>query len=433
MVFNYYCHHRGRFITIYDFSKEFFMTLKKIAFAVLLSSSLSSSLSFASPILTPVDYNPATTSNAWVEIDEAGFLRNIDRIKSKVGDKVLICAIVKADAYGNSIDLLTPALIKSGIACAGIGSNEEARVMRSHNYKGRLIRVRTSSLDEVKGGLPYDIEEFVGSIQHAKNIDEVAKKNNKIIKIHLAVNAGGLSRNGVELATEQGMQEALEITKLKNLKITGMMTHYPVKEENDIKGDLKLFNEQTDKLIKMAGLNRKDITLHTANTYATLNFPETHLDAVRPGGALYGASGPSELGFEHINNFKTKVASINSYPKGNTVGYDRSATLERDSRLANLPVGFSDGFRRAPEGKTVYVLIRGHRIPIVGKISMNTAMADVTDFPDIQEGDEVVIFGKQKGEQITQAEIESAYDTTISQLYTIWGNSNPRILINKAK
>lgn len=313
-----------------------------------------------------------------------------------------------------------------------MGSNEEARVMRSHHYTGRLVRVRTSSLDEVKGGLQYDIEEFVGSLEHAKNIDAVAKQNKKIINVHLAVNAGGLSRNGIELATEQGMQEALAISKLKNLKITGMMTHYPIKEENDIKGDLKLFNEQTDKFIKAAGLNRKDITMHTANTYAMLNFPETHLDAVRPGGALYGASGPSDLGFEHINNFKTKVASINSYPKGNTVGYDRAATLERDSRLANLPVGFSDGFRRAPENKTIYVLIRGHRIPIVGKISMNTAMADVTDFPDIQEGDEVVIFGKQKDEQITQAQMEEAYDTTISQLYTIWGNSNPRVLINKS-
>lgn len=409
------------------------MTLKKIAFAVLLSSSLFTPSSFSAPVLTPIDYDPSTTSNAWVEIDEAAFLRNLDRLKKAVDDKVLICAIVKADAYGNSVDLLTPALMKSGITCAGMGSNEEARVMRGHNYKGRLVRVRTSSLDEVKGGLKYDIEEFVGSLEHAKNIDAVAKKNNQIVKVHLAVNAGGLSRNGIELATEQGMKEALEISKLKNLKITGMMTHYPVKEEKDIKGDLKLFNEQTDKFIKAAGLNRKDITLHTANTYATLNFPETHLDAVRPGGALYGASGPSDLGFEHINNFKTKVASINSYPKGNTVGYDRAATLERDSRLANLPVGFSDGFRRAPDGKTVYVLIRGHRIPVIGKISMNTAMADVTDFPDVQEGDEVVLFGKQKGEQITQEQIEGFYDTTISQLYTLWGNSNPRILINKSK
>ncbi|WII94020.1 alanine racemase C-terminal domain-containing protein [Kingella negevensis] len=126
-------------------------------------------------------------------------------------------------------------------------------------------------------------------------------------------------------------------------------------------------------------------------------------------------------------SFKSRVGSVNSYPAGSTVGYDRTFTLKRDSCLANLSFGYSDGYRRAFTNKE-HVLIRGHKVPVVGKISMNTTMVDVTDFPDIQENDGVVIFGKQGKEEIKQAEIEEIDDMLFADVYTMWGNSNPKIL-----
>ena len=120
------------------------------------------------------------------------------------------------------------------------------------------------------------------------------------------------------------------------------------------------------------------------------------------------------------------MSSVNNYLKGSTVGYDRTFTLTRDSRLANLPIGYSDGYRRAFTNKG-HVLIRGHRVPVVGKISMNTTMVDVTDFPDIVAGDEVVLYGKQGGAEITQSEIEEISGALLADLYTVWGNSNPRV------
>jgi N-acyl-D-amino-acid deacylase len=125
--------------------------------------------------------------------------------------------------------------------------------------------------------------------------------------------------------------------------------------------------------------------------------------------------------------FKSRVASVNRYPAGKSVNYDRTFTLKRDSTLANIPAGYSDGYPRAYTG-ALHVLIRGRRWPVVGRVTMNTIMADVTEDPEIRPGDEVVLFGRQGPAEITQAEFEERTGTIFADFYTAWGSSNPRIL-----
>lgn len=110
------------------------------------------------------------------------------------------------------------------------------------------------------------------------------------------------------------------------------------------------------------------------------------------------------------------------------MGYDRTVTLSRDSKLANIPVGYSDGYRRAFTNKGV-VLIDGQRAPVVGKVSMNTLMVDVTDIPAVRAGDQVVLFGKQGDSEITQSELEELCGTLLVDLATVWGSSNPKALV----
>lgn len=151
---------------------------------------------------------------------------------------------------------------------------------------------------------------------------------------------------------------------------------------------------------------------------------------VRVGSALFGDSVLSHTQYQRVLQFKSHVASVNSYPKGSTVGYDRTYTLSRDSKLANITAGYSDGYPRAFTNKGV-VLINGHRVPVVGKVSMNTLMVDVTDAPDVKSGDEVVLFGKQGNAEIAQSEVEDISGTLMADLYTRWGNSNPKVLVGK--
>ena len=148
---------------------------------------------------------------------------------------------------------------------------------------------------------------------------------------------------------------------------------------------------------------------------------------VRPGGALYGYGGTPKPPFAHVASFKTTVASVQAYRAGDRVSYDGTWTLQRDSLLANLPVGYSDGYRRAHSNQAD-VLVRGQRARVLGNVTMNTTMVDVTDIPGVRAGDEVVLFGAQGDERITQAEIEKISGVVLADQYTIWGASNPKIV-----
>ncbi len=385
---------------------------------------------FSAPML---DAHPTPSSalsqqkvNAWLEIDTKAFEQNIATLQSELQGQSKICAVMKADAYGNGIALLMPSVIKMRVPCVAIASNEEARVVRASGYKGQIMRVRTATLHEIRDGMKYNMEELIGNPELAATVSDIARKQGKTVRYHLALNSAGMSRNGLDLSTEAGQQAALAITRLPNLKITGIMTHFPVEEKADVEKGLAAFKDETAWLIQTAKLDRSKLTLHTANSFTTLAVPEARMDMVRPGGLLYGDTIPEHTEYKKIMAFKTNVASINSYPKGNTVGYDRTFTLTRDSRLANLPMGYSDGYRRVFTNKG-HVLIRGHRVPVVGKVSMNTTMVDVTDYPDISAGDEVVLYGRQADAEITQSEIEDINGALLADLYTVWGNSNPRI------
>ena len=366
-------------------------------------------------------------ANAWLEIDRQAFTDNIRTLQKELDGKSKICAVMKADAYGNSIDLLMPSILETNVECVGITSNAEAAIVRQHGYKGRIARLRAATTNEILDALPLNVEELFGNLEQAKSISAQMKSRNHTLKYHLALNSGGMDRNGLEMVTPKGKQQAVELSKLPNLKMVGIMTHYAVEDEKFVRDHLKIFLEQTDWLIKTAKLKREDLTLHTANSFTTLAVPEARLDMVRPGGVLYGDSIPSYTQYKKTMAFKTQVAVVNDYLKGTTVGYDQTFTLKRDSRLANLPFGYSDGYRRVFSNKS-YVLINGHKVPVVGRVSMNTTMVDVTDFPDIKAGDEVVLYGKQGNEEVKQADLEEYNGALLADLYTVWGNSNQRKL-----
>ncbi|MCG7656332.1 alanine racemase [Wielerella bovis] len=385
----------------------------------------------AAPVLGDGNINtPETvslqTTNSWLEIDAAAFGRNLAAVKQMLGGKQKICAVLKADAYGHGVETLMPEIIKHQIPCVGITSNEEARVVRASGYTGVIARLRTTTLGEIQNGFQYNIEELFGNFEAAKQASEAAGKAGVTLKYHMSLNSGGMGRNGLALDTHVGKADALAITKLPNLQIVGIMTHYAVEDVEDVRKGLAQFDRESKWLIRNAKLDRSKLTLHTANSFTTVAVPEARYDMVRPGGLLYGEPAAGKQ-LEVVMAFKSRVASVNLYPKGATIGYDRTFTLKRDSRVANLPLGYSDGYRRAFTNKG-HVLINGHRVPVVGKVSMNTTMVDVTDFPDIKEGDEVVLFGKQGNEEITQAEIEEITDVLFADVYTVWGNSNPKIL-----
>ncbi len=229
------------------------------------------------------------------------------------------------------------------------------------------------------------------------------------------------------MATDEGRVEARALLTLQGLQLVGIMTHFAHEDADEMRKDLAEFNKQAAWLIDEGKLDRSKLILHAANSFATLEVPESRLDMVRPGGIVYGDTIPSYTEYKKVMSFRTRVASVNNYPAGNQVGYDATYTLQRDSLLANLPMGYSDGYRRVFTNKA-HVVVNGQRAPVVGKVSMNTTMIDVTDIPGVKPGDEVVLFGRQGEAEVTQGELEDANGALLADLYTVWGDSNPKIV-----
>ncbi len=401
---------------------------KSAAGLLLCALLLPPSIGMAAPILAiPSSAQDMAASNAWLEIDTTAFAQNIRTLRKQLAGSSEICAVLKADAYGHGLSILMPVVIAEGITCVGVTGNEELRTVRASGFKGRLMRLRTATAGEIEAAMQYDVEELVGNLPLAKTMNEMAQRHGKTLKVHLALNSAGMSRNGLELASTQGMHDALAVVALPMLKVEGIMTHFPVEDRDDVTAGLAHFNRQAAQLIALAGLDRTKLILHSANSFATLEVPASRLDAVRPGGLLFGDVPDGHDGYRRVMQFKSRVAAVSYFPKGNTVGYNRTLILQRDSLLANIPVGYSDGYAVSLSNKA-YVLIRGRKVPVLGRVSMNTIMVDVTDISGVEPDDEVVLFGQQGGVEITQKELEDAHGVLLADLYTVWGNSNPRLV-----
>ncbi|AIU66855.1 alanine racemase [Vibrio coralliilyticus] len=400
--------------------------------ATLVSLAVASALfpmgSIAAPIAlpdTPPAMNQVQQSNAWLEISLGQFKQNMAQFRSHLSSQTKLCVVMKADAYGNGIRGLMPTILELNVPCIAIASNAEARTVRDSGFEGQLVRVRSADIQEIEQAMDLDIEELIGSLEQANQIKSLS--TDKTIKVHLALNDGGMSRNGIDMSTEKGKQEALDIAKHQGIDIVGIMTHFPNYDADEVRSKLADFNQSSAWLIENANLNRNDVLLHVSNSYTALNVPEAQLDMVRPGGVLYGDL-PTNPEYPSIVSFKTRVASLHNVPTNSTVGYDSSYVTKRDSVLANLPVGYSDGYPRKM-GNRAHVIVNGQRAPVVGKTSMNTTMVDVTDVKGVITGQEVTLFGQQANAQISVGEMEEHAELIFPELYTVWGTANPRLYI----
>ncbi|ARC92196.1 alanine racemase [Vibrio coralliilyticus] len=400
--------------------------------ATLVSLAVASALfpmgSMAAPIAlpdTPPAMNQVQQSNAWLEISLGQFKQNMAQFRSHLSSQTKLCVVMKADAYGNGIRGLMPSILELNVPCIAIASNAEARTVRDSGFEGQLVRVRSADIQEIEQAMDLDIEELIGSLEQANQIKSLS--TDKTIKVHLALNDGGMSRNGIDMSTEKGKQEALDIAKHQGIDIVGIMTHFPNYDADEVRSKLADFNQSSAWLLENANLNRDDVLLHVSNSYTALNVPEAQLDMVRPGGVLYGDL-PTNPEYPSIVSFKTRVASLHNVPANSTVGYDSSYVTKRDSVLANLPVGYSDGYPRKM-GNRAHVIVNGQRAPVVGKTSMNTTMVDVTDVKGVITGQEVTLFGQQANAQISVGEMEEHAELIFPELYTVWGTANPRLYI----
>lgn len=372
---------------------------------------------------------PTAPGHSWVGIDLARLARNIAALQAHLAPDTRLCAVLKADAYGAGIENVAPALARAAIPFAAIASTAEALALRRAGYRGRVLRIRTATPQEAAEALGLGVEELVGTPEVAQRLSALALGAGLTLSVHLALNVGGMARDGLELNSPGGPERATALLRRPGLRIAGIMTHFADDTSQALRSALATFRQEAGWLIAAGGLARQDLLLHAANSAATLTLPETHLDMVRCGAALYGCIG-TPPDFAPVLSLCGRVAMVAEFPAGSTVGYDRTTRLARDTRLANIPLGYANGYRRS-FSNLGQVLIRGCRAPVMGKVSMNAIMADVTDIPAVQGGDVAVALGALGAEAITAAEVERISGRVLADLFCSWGRLNDRLCLHE--
>jgi alanine racemase len=221
-----------------------------------------------------------------------------------------------------------------------------------------------------------------------------------------------------------------ELRKLKAVKLHGIFSHFSDAEsanEDYTDNQLKNFLTVTERFREVS---LAPLLTHMAKSAAIITLPESHLAMVRPGLMLYGIyPSPSlvkEIRLKPVLTWKSRILQLKRLPRGSSIGYGRTFTTKRESLIGTLPVGYGDGYKRIFSNRAS-VLVRGKRAPVVGRVSMDLTMIDVTDIAKVEQGDEVVLLGRQDGGEISADELAAWADTISYEIFTSIGARVPRI------
>jgi alanine racemase len=359
---------------------------------------------------------PQSYYRCWVEVDLDALRHNVTAIRRRIGPKVKLMAVVKADAYGHGLAQVGGMLMQCGVDAFAVANLSEALALRQIGGSGWPILLFGSALPfEVGKMIEQNITPTISNVEEARLFDEEAKRRGKIVDVQIEIDTG-MGRVG--FWHKEVTKQIPKIAALWHLRIAALYTHFPSADEDkkETRRELGRFLKVVEQL---KGKGLKIPLLHAANSAAVLNLPEAALDMVRPGLLLYGivpgsaiAAGTAATTTELLPalSFKARVAYVKRVAAGRTISYGQTFTAKRTMKIATVTAGYADGFSRHLSNKA-QLLIRGARCPVVGRVTMDQIMVNVTALKEVECGDEVVFIGRQGAEQITADEVARWEDT----------------------
>jgi alanine racemase len=351
------------------------------------------------------------------EINLAAAARNLNELKRAVGG-VPVIAVVKADAYGHGAVELSRTYEKTGVHSLAVAFVSEAVELREAGIRLPILVLFDRS--DAPAFFEHSLTPVIHDTKTAKDFSREAEARGLPLEVHVKVDTG-MGRMG--LLEPEGIPA---ITSLPGLRVTGLMSHF---SEADL-ADTDFMRLQLQRFNTIRGtLSEGGIRplCHIANSAATLAAPEARLDAVRPGLCLYGVSpfedhrpGLPEL--TPLMRATVKVLALRRLPAGQPVSYGRTFVTGRQTLAAVLAVGYADGYPRLLSNAS-HVLLRGRRAPVIGRVCMDLMVADATDVPDVEEGDDAVLLGADGEERITAWELAGHASTIPYEILTSLGRN----------
>jgi alanine racemase len=371
------------------------------------------------------------TSYALIDLDALD--HNIQELKARIGSKVELMAVLKANAYGHGAVPIARAAVASGVTRLIVARLNEGIELRLAGIDAPILVTGYSLPSRAKAYVTHDVTAMVNTIEMAQALSAQAGALGKTATIHIKVDSG-MGRYG--LLPDEVVPFLAQISKLPHLDLEGMATHFAIADEKDktyTRRQFAIFNE----VLKAAQQAGHTIRLrHAANSAAAIDLPEMCLDAVRCGIALYGLR-PSpdvsdDIPLKPILSLNSRVARIRTLPAGSTIGYGCTYVTSTPTRVALVPVGYGDGYHRAFSNNG-FVLVRGQRAPIVGRVSMDQITVDATDIDGVTQDDEVVLIGTQGGKSATADELAALIGTINYEITTSLLPRIPRIYLRNGQ
>jgi Alr-MurF fusion protein len=353
---------------------------------------------------TFVDIPIRTLRPSWKEIDGDALAKNIRAIRATLASDVTMMAVVKSNGYGHGAIVTARTALASGANYIGVANMAEALELRDAGITAPILVLTYLPIHAVRQAISENITATVYDLNSAQQYDRAARSANGRLKVHVKIDSG-MGRLGI--LVDDAVTVFRYFNALNFLEIEGLYTHFATADEN-AEFAMQQYEKfrSTLRVLRAGGFQFKYV--HAANSPATLLNVDFHFTMVRTGVMMYGLQAsslkpvPEEV--TPVMSWKTTVLQVKTVPKGHGVGYGRSYITDSQRIIAVLPIGYADGLRRSPK-TWKEVLIHGRRAPLIGRVSMEKCVVDVTDIHGVSSGDEVVLLGKQGTDRITAEEI----------------------------
>ncbi len=342
--------------------------------------------------------------------------QNLHLARERSGSPLMV--VLKAGAYGHGLEEIAKCMAAEDIAFIGVANVGEARRVRSVGVDTPIYLLGPTWSEEREEIVDRDWVPCVSSVDEAKAFDRIAEKAGKTIHVHIAVDTG-MGRGG--FVVDDVLAAFDEMQKLQHISVDGIGSHLPSADEDEAftQAQMKQFREVIEKL----GGAKRFKWRHLQNSAGLMGYDQELCNLARPGLMLYGASTQAEVQklLSNVMTLKSRVTLIRTLPAGHGVSYGRQFVTTKPTRVATIGIGYGDGYPRHVSGQGADVWIRGKRCPILGRVTMDQVMVDVTDHAEIQEGDEVEMFGAN----IPVSEIADKAGTIAWEIFT---GITPRVM-----
>ena len=381
------------------------------------------------------------TQRAWVEIDLDKIAQNVKEIKKSLNPDVMLMGVVKADAYGHGVFETAKTVLASGADALAVAFIDEAIQLRKCGITVPLLILGNSAETSVDDLLAFDITPAVFTFEFAKALSTRAAQLGKTAKIHIKTDTG-MNRVGFPYGenitkNDETVDKIIEISKLPNIEVEGIFSHFSTSDEADDSYTRLQFNRFTELTEKLSARGLNVRVKHIANSAALARFPEMQLDMVRAGVIMYGMYPSNDVDYHGLKllpamTFKTRVINIKEVESGQGISYGRSFITDRKTKIATIAVGYADGYSRILSGNA-QALVDGCLVNQLGRICMDQCMIDVTNVNNINIGDEVTLFGTSGEGSISIEEVAGKMGTINYEIACIVGKRIPRIYIKDGK